>query len=246
MSNSLIRLLRATKRALFHTGLARAAAPLADPAIRAAYLAHLGAWIAEHNGEGFDADAAEPAFRHGKREILWSHVAEAERLDEPITYLEFGVAAGSSFRWWTVRNTHPASRFVGFDTFEGLPEDFGPVRAGTFAGTVPEVDDARAHFEVGLFQETLGPYLAASGLAEREEGRLVVHLDADLYSSTLFVLTRLAPLFRPGDILLFDEFAVPAHEFKAFVEFVHAYDMRYTVLGQANRFYQLAARVEAI
>lgn len=247
MSYSMIRLLRATKRALFRSGLARAVAPAADPVIRAAYLAHLGAWIAEHDGEGFDADAGDAAFRHAKRERLWSYLADAENLDGPIDYLEFGVAAGTSFRWWTARNTDPASRFVGFDTFEGLPEDFGPVRAGAFAGRVPEVDDPRGHFEVGFFQKTLGPFLTASGLGEREGGRrLVVHLDADLYSSTLFVLTRMAPLFRPGDVLLFDEFAVPAHEFKAFTEFVHAYGVRYTVLGQANRFYQLALRIEAV
>lgn len=246
MASRTVRLLRLAKRTLLRSGLARAAAPASGAAITGAYLARLGAWARDHAGEGFDADRGEPAFRYGKRERLWEHVIVSEGLEGSIDYLEFGVATGTSFRWWLVRNADPASRFAGFDTFEGLPEAFGPIRAGAFAGPVPEVDDPRARFEVGFFQDTLGPFLAVSGLERREAGRpLVVHLDADLYASTLFVLTRLAPVLRPGDVLLFDEFGVPAHEFKAFTEFVHAYAARYTVLGQANALMQLAVRVEA-
>jgi hypothetical protein len=71
-------------------------------------------------------------------------------------------------------------------------------------------------------------------------------MDADLYSSTLFALTRLAPFLRPGDLLLFDEFGVPMHEFKAWTEFAAAYKVEATLLGQANDWLQVAFRVEAL
>jgi hypothetical protein len=71
-------------------------------------------------------------------------------------------------------------------------------------------------------------------------------MDADLYSSTLFVLTRLAPVMRPGDVILFDEFGVPMHEFRAWMDFVSAYRVEATLLGQANDWLQVAFRLEAL
>lgn len=234
--------------ALLRTGAAGAAAPAAGAAITAGYLARLGRWAARQR-PAFDADVAEPAFRYAKRERLFAHVLTSEIGDAPIRYLEFGVARGASFRWWLEHVTHPDARFAGFDVFTGLPEDFGPVRAGAFdtGGAVPEVDDARARFVAGYFQDTLGPYLEASGMARRDGNtRLVIHLDADLYSSTLFVLTRLAPVLRAGDLLLFDEFGVPMHEFRAWTDFVAAYRVRATLLGQANDWLQVAFRLDDV
>ena len=176
-------------------------------------------------------------------------VAAREVGERPIDYLEFGVAQGASFRWWLQHATHPDSRFIGFDLFTGLPEDFGPVRAGSFdtRGRVPDIGDSRGRFVAGFFQETLGPFLEGSGLADRPEGRrLVLHMDADLYSSTLFALTRLAPLVRPGDLVLFDEFGVPMHEFKAWMEFSAAYQVDATLLAQANDWLQTAFRIEKL
>ncbi|NNF57934.1 MAG: macrocin O-methyltransferase [Rhodothermaceae bacterium] len=239
-------LARRIKVALLRSGAARAAAPTSGTLLKAGYLARLAEWAHSHRELPFSADHEEPDFRYDKRERLYAYVLDAERLNEPIDYLEFGVAGGQSFTWWLNHNTDLASRFVGFDTFTGLPEDFGPIKAGAFStqGQVPDVDDPRARFIAGFFQDTLGLFLAESDLTARPAGRrLVIHLDADLYSSTLFVLTRLAPVLRSGDVLLFDEFGVPMHEFKAFTEFVHAYGIRYTVLGQANDFLQLALKL---
>ena len=239
-------LARRIKVALLRSGAARAAVPTSGALLKAGYLARLAEWTHKHRDVPFNADQDEPDFRYAKRERLYQYALDAEQLDEPIDYLEFGVAGGQSFAWWLSHNTDSASRFVGFDTFTGLPEDFGPIKAGAFSteGQVPEVNDARARFIAGFFQDTLGPFLAESELEARAAGRrLVVHLDADLYSSTLFVLTRLAPVLRAGDVLLFDEFGVPMHEFKAFTEFVHAYGVRYAVLGQANDFLQLALKL---
>ena len=58
-----------------------------------------------------------PAFE--SREALYSHLYHNTSLG-PITYLEFGVYRGASIRRWSELQTHPASRFIGFDSFEGL------------------------------------------------------------------------------------------------------------------------------
>ena len=61
-----------------------------------------------------------------KRYGLYNYVIEKEGLDSDINYLEFGVANGESFNWWMTKNVNAETRFYGFDTFTGLPEDFGP------------------------------------------------------------------------------------------------------------------------
>ena len=79
----------------------------------------------------------------------------------------------------------------------------------------PEIADRRCSFEVGWFHETLPPCVSRIDFASR----LVIHLDADLYRSTLFVLSHLGPWIKPGDVLVFDEFSDSIHEFRAFEDF---------------------------
>lgn len=69
---------------------------------------------------------------YNKRFGLYGQVIIDEKLTEAINYLEFGVADGYSFLWWMHQNANPDSRFYGFDTFTGLPVDFGPYKKGTF------------------------------------------------------------------------------------------------------------------
>jgi O-methyltransferase len=86
---------------------------------------------------------------------------------------------------------HPDSTFVGFDTFEGLPEMWGPWPKGSFTadGETPDIVDPRCSFVKWLFQDTLPGWLSGREFP----GRTLVHLDADLYSSTLVVLAQLLP-----------------------------------------------------
>lgn len=136
-------------------------------------------------------------------------------IDDPIQYLEFGVYKGDSIREWAGLNHSTKTMFFGFDSFFGLPEDWTyTVKRGEFdlGGNVPILDDSRVKLVKGLFRESLHSFLKTF---ERKY-RMVIHLDADLFSSTLYVLTQLDPFLQIGDVLMFDEFNVVRGEFRAF------------------------------
>jgi hypothetical protein len=170
--------------------------------------------------------------KYGKgRSWLWDLVIQKEGLDKlPVQYLEFGVYRGESISRWLNRLSQPDSRFVGFDTFTGLPERWRRSEGlGHFntSGKIPDIKDSRCSFVVGLFQDTLPAFIEQTDLS----GRLILQMDADLYTSTLYVLTRLAPYLKSGDILFFDEFSCAQDEFRAFYELVRSYRLKYEFMG---------------
>jgi hypothetical protein len=205
----------------------------------------LSSWVNRESGKVTYKDFYTPFRNYDRRVKLHQHVVSSLGLDKkPIHYLEFGVASGTSFAWWIKANQHPGSRFFGFDTFEGLPEDWHFFKKGAFSFDAPLVEDARGTFIKGLFQDTVYTFLDNyRANIDNPEATRVLHLDADLYSSTLFALTMLAPFLRNGDILLFDEFNIPNHEFAAWNDFVRSYYIKYEVIGSVNNFYQTAIRV---
>ena len=173
--------------------------------------------------------------------MLYLHLIETEKLNEAIDYIEFGVSKGDSFKWWVLNITDPGARFYGFDTFTGLPEDWGSFKKGDMANNneLPELNDNRGRFYQGLFQQTL-PLFISSYLPNK---RRIIHMDADLYSSTLYALTSITPILKKGDIIIFDEFNVPMHEFKAFTEWSDSYYINYEVIGAVNNFYQVTIKL---
>ena len=159
----------------------------------------------------------------------------------PIDYIELGVFQGESFRSWLEINKHPGSRFFGFDTFEGLPEKWMKNPAGTFTvdGNIPEIDDPRANFIRGRFQATLPKFVSTF----KPRNRLVIHLDADLYSSTLFSLIQFNKFIVDGTILIFDEFRDINHEFAAFREFTQICYRKWTLMGGNEGFHKIAIKI---
>ncbi len=158
--------------------------------------------------------------------------------ESALTYLEFGVASGESFRWWLANNSNTASVFHGFDTFEGLPENWGVFYAkGAMKFDLPDIKDTRAHFYKGLFQQTLVPFINNND-KRLASSRLVIHMDADLFSSTIFTLSQLYPYLKRGDVILFDEFNVPRHEYKAFKIFTESFHINLKLIYAVNNYYQ--------
>jgi hypothetical protein len=155
----------------------------------------------------------ERARRFPTREALWEDLFAGLR-DRPVCVLEFGVWQGYSLAFLARLNDRPESVLIGFDSFEGLPEDWHPTRPkGHFstAGQLPQSDDRRVRFVKGLFQDALPRFrdenadlVRSIRSAERE---LVVHFDADLFSSTLYVLAFLDSLSDRYHFI-FDDFIV--------------------------------------
>lgn len=206
-----------------------------------ANISELSEWISR-NKECPYSDFYTYKFNYSKREELYEYIVQTQDLNKGIDYLEFGVAKGVSLKWWMNRIEYTEARFYGFDTFSGLPEDWGPFKKGDMnnGDAPPEIDDKRHTFYQGLFQQTLIPFLKGYETQKRK----VIHMDADLYSSTLYVLTQITPFLKSGDIIFFDEFNVPMHEFKAFKDWTTAFYIKYRVLGGVNNYYQVAIIIE--
>jgi len=150
---------------------------------------------------------------------------------EKILFMEFGVYKGQTYAIWVSGNKHPGSAFAGFDTFTGLPEDWGNIKEGSFSagGKLPDIKDARSRFYVGLIQDTLPDFVRTLPV----EVKKIIHIDVDLYNARLITLILLQPYLRKGDILIFDDFFTvtkAAHEFKAFNDFLDLYHVPYEPL----------------
>lgn len=202
----------------------------------------LSKWAAENGKSASLNDFYSPLRDYQKRYQLYEYLLNFKQVKEnAFDYLEFGVSGGFSFRWWVDANINPDSRFYGFDTFEGLPENWGTYNRGDMTASIPGINDMRAFFYKGLFQDTLPAFLKAGTI--NNEKLKIIHLDADLFSSTLFTLTSLAPWLKKGDILIFDEFNVPNHEFAAFKIFCDSYYIKIKLLGAVNNYYQVAMQI---
>jgi len=157
-----------------------------------------------------------PRIRVPTREDVIKRIAESIA-DEEVLYLEFGVYKGESIRAWSQLLKNGASRLHGFDSFEGLPEDWTVgKKKGHFStqGALPEASDPRIAFYPGWFDQTLPSYEFVDSPV------LVIYLDADIYSSTIYVLKTLRPYIKVGSILCLDDFWDPRNVQRAFKEFV--------------------------
>ena len=132
--------------------------------------------------------------------------------------LEFGVRNGHSIH--CIADMFPDRTVYGFDTFEGLPEDWHDVPAGMYSagGRIPQVPN-NVELVLELFDQTL-PELVQN----MEEPIAFMNIDCDLYSSTATVFANVGHLIIPGTIIVFDEYIGYEHwregEFKAFQEWV--------------------------
>jgi hypothetical protein len=174
----------------------------------------IGRWMRDHK---FSFTS-----RVRSREHVWDTVLDRISTRK-VLYLEFGVANGDSIRYWAKGLQHPETMLHGFDSFEGMPEEGGPWSKGQFDahGRTPEIADSRVAFIKGWFDQSLPHYkLPAHEL-------LVLNMDADLYSSTSFVLNYLAPHIKPGTFIYFDEMNHIDHEPRAFAELVSRHALKF-------------------
>lgn len=153
------------------------------------------------------------------RRDLFAHcvsLMQGMRLGQIGLYLEFGVAEGAS-----------ASRIArlldgalhAFDSFQGLPEAWEDEAAGSYStgGLIPDLPE-NVQVHVGWFSETIPTF------RRQHAGPVAfLHVDCDLYSSTVDIFSGLGDRLVDGSVVVFDEyFGYPGfenHEMRAFDEF---------------------------
>jgi hypothetical protein len=159
--------------------------------------------------------------------------------------LEFGVATGRTLNQFA--RLLPSKFIHGFDSFEGLPEDWtSRMPRGFFKrDNLPRVRD-NSYLYVGWFNETLPQWKALYA----NTPLLLLHIDCDLYSSTKTVLTELRENIVLGTVIIFDEYlnypGWQQDEFAAWKEFCRNYNVKYEYIGRVSRHQQVAVRVISV
>ena len=157
--------------------------------------------------------------------------AAIKLIDANFTHvLEFGVNYGRTIK--QLRNSLPEQyKLFGFDSFEGLPEDW----SGTWAkkgdmstnGVMPNVTGVT--FYKGWFIDTIPLYKQIA------EPIALLHIDCDLYSSTNDILYGLKEFIVTGTVIVFDEWYYNhkdilenrLHEQKAFLEWTEKFNINF-------------------
>jgi len=169
------------------------------------------------------------------RFALWTWISREVMRGDHFDYLEFGVFRGESIARVASLNRNPNVRLFGFDSFEGLPRDWiEGFPKGTFNvdGHMPAIVDDRVRFVKGWFDRSLPNFL----FDYQPQRQLWLHMDADLYGSTMTVLTLLNSHIRSGTIVVFDDFQDLLNDFKALCDFQDMSGKRLDLLAATNDF----------
>ena len=160
-------------------------------------------------------------------------------------FYEFGVWRASSFKYLI----KTFKKGYGFDTFEGLPEDWDVgdaiEKAGAYSsdGIVPKIKGGE--FIVGKFEDTLPTFFS-----ENRPIASLINFDADLYSSTICALNNSKSIMDRDTILIFDEFIIndswEQDEFKALNEFCLLNNFQYEVIAVSFFTKQVAIKLIGI
>jgi hypothetical protein len=117
--------------------------------------------------------------------------------------LEFGVFQGFTLN--ALARYIAPEKIYGFDSFQGLPEDWNLTDSSGLSKGFFQLDNlpataSNAELVVGWFEQTLPDFLN-----QHSEPVRCLHIDADLYSSTIYVLRTLNDKIVPGTVIVFDE-----------------------------------------
>ena len=176
---------------------------------------------------------------HFHRWAMFNHMVDLSIKDRP--FYEFGVWRGEAFKYLI----KTFKKGYGFDTFEGLPEDWHNEKTGTYSsdGNIPTVKGGE--FIVGKFEDTLPGFFA-----EKRPMASIINFDADLYSSTICALNFAKPVIDHHTILIFDEFIINKNweqdEYRALEEFCSNNDYTFEVLAISFFTKQVAVKLIGI
>ena len=170
------------------------------------------------------------------RWALFDRMVELSNKDRP--FYEFGVWRGEAFKYLI----KTFKKGFGFDSFEGIPEDWDDMKAGSYTshGIIPKIKGSE--FIVGRFENTLPVFFS-----EPRPTASIINFDADLYSSTICALNAASSVIDKRTILIFDEFLINPNwendECKALEEFCVQNNYKYEVLAVSFFSKQVAVRI---
>ena len=159
----------------------------------------------------------ELKFTHILEAINYLRVAGNYGKDLPQTYFEFGCHSGRTFsaainaaRYFKMNNCE----FFAFDSFEGLPEtreaEDGVFKTGSFYTSKKEfirIIKKKTNLNENNLNIIEGFY--TKSLTENLQSKMpkigILHVDVDLYSSTIDLLKFCRPLIVSGSLILFDD-----------------------------------------
>lgn len=151
----------------------------------------------------------------GHLEAIYAQVKYMHDIHEEGPLLEFGVSQGTSIAIMAeaMKEFGMTNRIIGFDSFQGLPEDEGNWKKGEFDCSLEHVRENLApwpNIELipGWYDQVL-----TNALKNTIEPPGLIHIDCDIYSSTYTVLSWLRNLIKTGTTFIFDEW--PVSEYKA-------------------------------
>ncbi|MFT3704545.1 MAG: class I SAM-dependent methyltransferase [Agriterribacter sp.] len=157
-------------------------------------------------------------------------------------WLEFGVGSGKSISF--IAAYKPDVEVYGFDSFEGLPEDWvfsdsKVYKKNTYSrnGMPPEIKQKNVKLVKGMYIDTLPVFCN-----QLSQQAAFIHIDCDLYTSTKQVLDTLHSnaMIKNGTVILFDEFYNYQHfekyEYKAFVDFISESKLSYKWIAHTESF----------
>jgi len=144
-------------------------------------------------------------------------ILKALEIKDEGLYLEFGVHKGKSINF--LSNLIKDKIIYGFDSFEGLKEDWKGTQAtkGTFNlnGKIPSLNKNVSPIK-GWIQDTLPIFL------KRSDNINFIHIDVDTYDTSNFILKNIKPFLNNGAVILFDELynciGWEENEYKALIE----------------------------
>jgi len=189
----------------------------------------------------FAQEKAGNAMVFDDKEDLWKYCLNEAATDG--LFLEFGVYKGYSINRYA--KNLPNIVFHGFDSFQGLPSKWEGMCAvkGFFTthGRLPKVRKNVKLYK-GWFDKTIPAFLETHPPSQTVS---FLHVDCDIYSSTVTILDMLQSRLESGAIIVFDEyFGYPnwrSGEHKAWEEFTQKHSIGFDIIALSRQ--QLAVRL---
>ena len=171
-------------------------------------------------------------------------------------WLEFGVWEGHTL---DLISQHTENTVYGFDTFSGVDTDWSGTPSGSMksfdiggsppAQLIPIDPKVRygpntgskrpfknnVKFITGLFCDTLPRFLKVQQSTTPNVDISFLHIDCDIYESTMDIFRNCAPFISSGCIVVFDELVnyqgYQEHELRAFTEFIDSTSFSFEWVG---------------